>query len=108
MRGPDGAVRPIGVLGTALGIVPDPDLMEVTIRLVPGELVCMFTDGLVEAQDGDDLFGFERPAALLAKTPSSAKAVVDDLAQAAHLFSHGVLRDDLAILALSVEAVDTD
>ena len=47
------SVTPIGVPGSALGLVPDPDITDVTIRLEPGDTVVLYTDGVIEARDAD-------------------------------------------------------
>ena len=72
--------------------------------LGPGDLLCMFTDGLVEARDATDLFGTERVAALLTEEAGSS---VDELAARlvaeARTFHGGRdLSDDLALLVLRV------
>lgn len=103
LRHGDGRVEPVGVLGTALGLVPDPALTDTTVRLRPGDVLCLFTDGLVEARHGDDLFGCERVAALMGRVSCpDPQRVVDLLAAAAREFRRGPLSDDLALLALSV------
>jgi len=104
VRRRDGAVEPVGVLGTALGLLPQPDLTDASVHLHPGDLLCLFTDGLVEARSLDDLFGSERAAALLSQTrDSSPRAIVDQLARAAHRFRAGPLTDDLSLLAVAVD-----
>lgn len=45
-----GTVEPVGKLGTAMGLVPAVDLDDVRVVLEPGDLVCPFTDGLVEVR----------------------------------------------------------
>jgi PAS domain S-box-containing protein len=100
----DGTVEPVGRLGMALGLVEDVELFDCRTVLAPGDLLCLFTDGLVEARQGNDLFGSERVATTLA---ASRCAAVDEvgatLVSAARDF-HGrhELADDLAILLLRV------
>ncbi len=98
---PDGSVEPVGELGTALGLLEDPDLTEVRLALTPGELLVWFTDGLVEARRDGDLFGDERVATLLAGHAGDCPdAVLDVLDRAAHEHAGGDLGDDLALLAM--------
>jgi len=101
----DGTVEPVGELGTALGLIADPDLSDTRVLLCPGDLLCMFTDGLVEARDGSDLFGTDRVAALLAEEgQSSVDEIAAHLVAAARTFHGGRdLTDDLALLMLRVE-----
>lgn len=99
-----GTVEPVGGLGTALGLIPDPDLSDTRVSLGPGDLVCMFTDGLVEARDRTELFGADRVATVLAQEAgSSVDEIATRLVAAARTF-HGDrdLADDLALLMLRV------
>lgn len=99
-----GAVQPVGALGTALGLIPDADLHEVDVDLGPGDLLCLFTDGLVEARRGKELFGEARVAGVLADhRGESPEDVAQALEQAARDFRGRQLSDDLAVLVLEVE-----
>jgi serine phosphatase RsbU (regulator of sigma subunit) len=106
VRRGDGPTLPAGAYGTALGLIDDPDLFDETVVLGPNDVLCMFTDGLVEARDGTELFGSERAAAVI---DESAGRRTDDIAAAlvaaARDFHHSdELADDLAILVLRVDA----
>ena len=94
-------------LGTALGLIADPDLFDTRVFLGPGDLLCMFTDGLVEARDATDLFGTERVAALLTEEAGSpVDALAARLVAEARTFHGGQdLSDDLALLVLRVAVV---
>ena len=94
-----GDVDEVGELGTALALFDDPDLHDTTLHLGPGDLLCLFTDGLVEAHQGRDMFGSERVADLLRlhrhePVPDLGAALV----RAAREFHGGHLADDLAIV----------
>lgn len=106
-RHADGTVEPVGVLGTALGLIEEPDLHDAVVQMRPDDLLCLFTDGLIEARHGLDLFGSERAARQLEELPdASPQAAVDQLAGAARCFQQGQLTDDLALLAVSVRGPD--
>ncbi len=100
-----GPVEAIGRFGTALGFVDDPELYDVTVLLEPGDLLCMFTDGLVEARNGKELFGAEGTAAVLADSGDRGTGdIATDLVAAARRFHRGEgLADDLAILLVRVD-----
>jgi serine phosphatase RsbU (regulator of sigma subunit) len=103
LRHADGRVEPVGVLGTAPGLVESPRLADTALTLGPGDLLCLFTDGLVEARNGDALFGTERAASSLAQGPhATPQEAADHVAAAAHEFRQGPLTDDLALLVLGV------
>ncbi|MBP3956142.1 SpoIIE family protein phosphatase [Gemmata sp. G18] len=46
-----GAVQALSVTGFMLGIVPDEQYREKTVQLEPGDRLCFYTDGLVEARN---------------------------------------------------------
>jgi PAS domain S-box-containing protein len=98
----DGTVEPVGRLGMALGLVEDAELFDCKAVLAPGELLCMFTDGLVEARKGTDMFGAEGVAAtLVAEGHGTVEDVATALVSAARGFhGHHDLADDLAVLLI--------
>lgn len=101
-----GTVEQVGRLGTALGLVEHPDLHDSRLLLDPGDLLCMFTDGLVEARRGTDLFDPERAAAVLQKMVGrDGQEIADRLVAEARRF-HGdpQLADDLAVLIAAFPA----
>ena len=105
LRRADGTVEVVGVPGTALGLVADPDLGSARVELSTGDLLCLFTDGLVEARDRDGVeLGTERVAQVLAGADPSGPDGVDGaltiLERAVQDWHHGPLADDLAILLL--------
>ena len=97
-----GTVEPIGETGPLLGLLDTVEIPERRTRLSRGDSLLLYTDGVIEAQGADGLFGEERLAALLADGEGrSAK----DLAAAVQgavvdYRTHGP--DDVAVLALRV------
>jgi len=58
-----------------LGIDPDVSFAETTARFAPGDLLLLYTDGIVEAETEDgDLFGFDRLERLLEQLPAATTA----------------------------------
>jgi sigma-B regulation protein RsbU (phosphoserine phosphatase) len=53
-------VRELESTGIPFGILPDFPYASATVTLRPGELLVTFSDGVPEAQCGDDFFDFER------------------------------------------------
>ena len=52
-------IQPTG--GTALGIIPGIDYDEETVKLEPGDIVILYTDGITEAFNSEgELFGLDR------------------------------------------------
>ncbi len=53
--------------GVPLGMFPQASWRQETVTLSPGDLLCVYTDGLTEAVDaGDEEFGLERLSAIVA------------------------------------------
>jgi serine phosphatase RsbU (regulator of sigma subunit) len=103
LRHRDGRIEQVGRLGTAPGLVDRPRLSDTPLTLGPGELLCLFTDGLIEARHGDEQFGTGRARSALADGPAcDPQLAAEHLARAAHDFRQGPLADDLALLLLSV------
>lgn len=98
---PDGEVVKLPVTGPLLGAFPDVELDHVVARLGLEDSLFLYTDGLTEARRGKDLYGEERLFASLARSYEQRprrlmhRVVADMMA-----YSHGRLRDDLAILAV--------
>ena len=88
--------------GLPLGIEPSPGYEEHTIEFAPGDLMLAFTDGVVEARRGAELFGSER--LVRAVTAASAHdGDLDRLVRRVHADVHewaSGLSDDAALLAV--------
>jgi serine phosphatase RsbU (regulator of sigma subunit) len=116
VRRRDRSVHPVGTPGTVLGLLPEIEVHEVIVDLASGDVLLAYTDGVTEARDGDELFGEERLAGVLAAveheyspTPGGdsaeqsavqlADAVADAVLAAVRAFSSE--RDDVALLVLA-------
>jgi len=98
---PEGEVRALRARGLALGIEPSQTYDEVREPLPAKGAVVLFTDGVIEARRGCELYGDERLDALLAskaELPAGelARAVVDDC----RAFTGGDLTDDCAVVVI--------
>jgi len=80
--------------GVPLGVQSDSVFTTETVDLEPGDLLCWYTDGLIEATR-DIVAGEQRFAELLERHPDELEAVVDEALV-------GGQRDDVAVLALAV------
>ena len=102
-------MHPVGRPGTVLGLLPTIEVHEVTIELASGDVLLAYTDGVTEARSGDELFGEERLAGVLAEVDDDfsagdsagqlADAVADAVLRAVTGFSSE--RDDVALLVLA-------
>ena len=58
-----------------LGLLPAAEYIETTVHLNPGDQLCVYTDGLLEARNElGELFGFERLHKLFAARPTAQQA----------------------------------
>ena len=64
--GPTAGSRRAGHRGRRSGCWPIPSWTRSTVLLRPGDLLCLFTDGITEARRGIDVYGEERLARTLA------------------------------------------
>jgi len=98
----DGTVEEVGSLGKVLGVFPDAELGDTSLRLMPGEALVLYTDGVTEARSPDgDFFGEGRLRNLLGScadcdTVTFARRIKDDVLD----FQEGYPHDDLAVLVL--------
>ncbi len=90
--------------GPPLCVVEDFGYKTERLRLKPGQILCVTTDGVAEAMDASGaLLGAERTKQILAAMPRDANAneVVDDLYKAVGRFvGEAEASDDLTVLAI--------
>jgi serine phosphatase RsbU (regulator of sigma subunit) len=99
----DGSLEELGATGTLLGVVPEPALAQVELRLEAGDLLLLYTDGVTELRDRDLGFGQRQLHDTLRGRPGrSAEAVVDAVVRRTVELQGGEPRDDIAALALKV------
>ncbi|MGI9119674.1 MAG: PP2C family protein-serine/threonine phosphatase [Acidimicrobiales bacterium] len=97
----DGEVRPLRATGPLISLQPDAGYTSREIPLQSGDMVLMYTDGLAEARNGEQLFGEDRIAAQLRRDPDIEPDVLcKTLVEAAADFATTPVTDDIAILAI--------
>jgi serine phosphatase RsbU (regulator of sigma subunit) len=98
---PDGRVESIEARGLVLGIDPGQAYEEVRVPFPVGATVVLYTDGLVEARLGHDLFGVERlDATLAALAHEPAQRIAEEVLAACKAFAGGDIGDDCAIVVI--------
>jgi serine phosphatase RsbU (regulator of sigma subunit) len=95
----DGTVQPLTCGGLALGIDGGRDYDQQVVRLPDGAAVVLYTDGVVEARSGSELYGVERLDACLSdRAGLPAQALAAAVLADCRAFAGGELRDDCAVV----------
>jgi serine phosphatase RsbU (regulator of sigma subunit) len=99
---PDGMVEGISAHGLALGIDAPQEYETVTADFPPGAIVVVYTDGVVEARRGGELFGVARLDALLAehRTLPAQEIAETALAACRGWADNNELTDDFAVVVI--------
>jgi len=94
-------VRPLRATGPLLMLDPRGTYHSREISLNTGDLLLLYTDGLAEVRNGDQIFGEERIANALRRDPNVAAGVLcKNLLETARDFASESLSDDVAIMAI--------
>ena len=105
LAGRDAAdVLPLGLTGPLLGPLPG-KWETVEIMVDPGSTLVVYTDGVVEAtNDSGEEYGAERLGEVVAAARGAgAEAVVEEFARDFRTFDPGRSRDDVTVVALTME-----
>jgi PAS domain S-box-containing protein len=99
---PDAPVEEVGCSGRVLGVFDDAELGDSSLRLMPGETLVLYTDGVTEARSPDgEFFGEDRLRHLLRSCSGyDAESLAGRIKNVALDFQEGFPRDDLAVLVL--------
>jgi sigma-B regulation protein RsbU (phosphoserine phosphatase) len=96
-----GAVKPVGRSGSLIGVLPSITAHDTEIRLVPGDVLVMYTDGVTEGRRGQEFFGDERltdSARGHRAAALPAESILGDVLE----FQQDTARDDIAVVAVRV------
>jgi phosphoserine phosphatase RsbU/P len=97
----DREVRPLRSTGPLLMLDPGGQYHSREIPLNTGDLLLLYTDGLAEVRNGEQMFGEERIANSLRRDPNvEAGVLCKNLLEAARDFASESMGDDVAILAI--------
>jgi len=95
----DGTVEELRCGGLALGIDGEQVYEQLDAKLAHGAAVVVYTDGVVEARSGGELYGVERLDACLSdRAGLPAQALAAAVLADCRAFSGGELRDDCAVV----------
>jgi sigma-B regulation protein RsbU (phosphoserine phosphatase) len=94
-----GEVAQVGRTGPLLGAFEHGHWLPASLALEPGDVLVLYTDGVLDAKGDDDRFGEERLERALAGA-ASADGAVERIRTALREFAGGEQDDDTAVLAL--------
>jgi sigma-B regulation protein RsbU (phosphoserine phosphatase) len=98
---PDGSIEAIEVRGLVLGIDPGQAYAELRTEFPVGTTVVLYTDGVVEARAGAELFGEGRLDATLARAAGlPAQQIAEAVLADCRAHAGGELGDDCAIVVI--------
>jgi sigma-B regulation protein RsbU (phosphoserine phosphatase) len=100
-----GAITHLNASGTVIGLFPDREYKQVCLQLEKGDLIVLFTDGLVEARNSkEEEFGEERVSGWMAQTAGlGAKDFITGLLSNVKEFvGQAPQHDDLTVVALKI------
>jgi sigma-B regulation protein RsbU (phosphoserine phosphatase) len=99
----DGRVKELATGGLLLGVDPDSRYRTDTISVEPNTIMLFFTDGLVEAQQGDLEFGEERLVTLVRECRDHpANAIRAHILHTVESFVDGDLEDDVTLIVVKI------
>jgi sigma-B regulation protein RsbU (phosphoserine phosphatase) len=85
-----------------VGLFEDFSVTEHDVVMRPGDVLALYTDGVVEARGpGNSLFGDERLAAVLAASGMASQGIADEVLRSVLAFA-GETTDDVALLVMKV------
>jgi len=102
---PDGTMEELLPTGPVVGLLDDPGYSEGEVRLLPGDLLVMYTDGVTEAIDSTNaMFSDERLIAVVRESAGlPAAGIVTAVREAVMTFCGQAPQfDDITILVLKV------
>ena len=99
----DGRVEQIGAGGTLLGVLDAIDVEVDEVSLSAGDSIVFYTDGVIEARDGDDIFGEDRLVEVLEACGGLDPETLTEKVEQAVLAFADQARDDIAMLTLRVD-----
>jgi serine phosphatase RsbU (regulator of sigma subunit) len=100
LRRQDGRIEEVEASGTLLGVQRGTRYADRCLDLARGDMIMVHTDGLTEAQRGDELFGMDRARELLRNQGDRrAVDVLDTMVREARAFADRPL-DDLTLVVL--------
>jgi PAS domain S-box-containing protein len=104
LRRASGELERLGGGSSPLGVYPDATWKPHAVDLGVGDLLVLYTDGVIEARRNGELFGEKRLETLTRRKRISPQRLPHLILDQVFAFSEGSLQDDVAILTLLLTA----
>lgn len=101
LRRASGQIQALGAGSAPLGVHAEATWKRGLVGLEAGDLLLLYTDGVIEARRNKEFFGEKRLETLLRRKRLSVERLPHTIVDQVLAFSGGDLRDDVAVLALS-------
>lgn len=96
-----GAVTNMGEPGSLIGVFADVEFHEVSIRLAVGDVLLLYTDGVIEARnEAGEFFGDARLREAIGAAGPSVQEIVDGVLAAVLAFQPQGATDDIALVGV--------
>ena len=97
-----GGVEAAAEPGTLIGVIDDPDLLEVEVELGPGDALVFYTDGVTEAAAPNRQLTWEDVGTMAGGAAGDADDIAGRLEDEVHRLARGAPDDDVALLVVKV------
>lgn len=97
----DGEVTPIVKGDPVLTLIPDYEYGSEEFQLSPGDILTLYTDGIIELRRDKEFFGIERLSDLIKRySKLEAQEIADRIIDEAKVFANGHLTDDIVLMVI--------
>jgi PAS domain S-box-containing protein len=108
LRRAGGSIEPLSSGSAPLAVYPEVSWMQWSVQLEDGDLLFLYTDGVIEARKDGDLFGEDRLQNLVRRKGANAQLLPGLVLDNILAFSADRLQDDVAILAVEITEEASD
>jgi sigma-B regulation protein RsbU (phosphoserine phosphatase) len=97
-----GTISSLSVTGTVIGLLPDSNYGIANCNIAPGDVLVLYTDGITEANDGQEEFGEQRLEEIIRKhAGGSSKLICQEILQEVQTYgASSTYSDDKTIVVI--------
>ena len=100
----NGKIKFLGIMIRGVNDETRPSMVSDRLQLQPGEKIFIFTDGIVEATAGDEMFGHDRVKEVLGRNASnSVEMAIRDLFAEMSRFCGRKMDDDITVIGIGLK-----